>query len=263
MLATTIRIRRLLPGLLGWALVLCSPGALGSGQRPVLTVFAAASLTDVMDDLRADYRERSGVELRPILASSALLARQIDSGARADVFVSADRAWMDYLQGRDRIDPRTRRDVAGNALVLIAPADSPVVLRIAPQFPLLAALGPRGRLAIGDPESVPAGRYAQAALTTLADWSAVAPRTVRADNVRTALTFVARGEAPLGIVYATDVRSEPRVRIVDTFPERSHPPIRYPAAVIAGADPRARAFVDYLSGAHARAIFARFGFRPP
>ena len=228
-----------------------------------LTVFAAASLTNVLQEAGDAYTAQTKLPLRFSFAASSALARQIESGAPADVFVSADQEWMDYLQARGLIRPATRADVVSNALVLVAPADSTASLRIAPGFALAAALGRDGRLATGDPASVPVGKYAQSALTALGVWASVAPRIVAADNVRTALNFVARGEAPFGIVYATDAKSEPKVRIVDSFPASTHDPIRYPAAATVAAGPEAAAFLAFLRGPVARAIFDRAGFGEP
>jgi molybdate transport system substrate-binding protein len=188
-----------------------------------------------------------------------VLARQIEAGTRADVFFSADEDWADYLQARKLIDVPSRHDIVKNRLVLIAPASSDIKLKIAPHFVLAAALGD-GRLATGDPASVPAGRYARAALTRLGVWDEVSSRIVPAEDVRSALAFVARGETPLGIVYKTDALIEKRVRIVDTFAEDSHPPITYPAALVATAKPGAREFLAFLRSAPARKIFEHYGF---
>jgi molybdate transport system substrate-binding protein len=245
-----------------WMLVLGLPAGANAAER-VLTVFAAASLTNVLQEIGAAYTTESAVPVRFSFAASSALARQIESGSPADAFVSADQDWMDYLQQRDLIDRATRRDVVSNSLVLIAPADSNVVLRIGNGFAIAAALGAGARLSIGDPSAVPAGKYAQAALTNLGVWSAVEKRTVGADNVRTALNFVARGEAPLGIVYATDARSEPKVRVVDTFPAHSHEPITYPAAATRSGGDEAEKFVRFLAGAKARGLFDKAGFGRP
>jgi molybdate transport system substrate-binding protein len=166
---------------------------------------------------------------------------------------------MDYLEQRGEIDKASRRNVLGNELVLIAPADSKVELKIEPGFDLAAALA-KGRLATGDPDSVPVGRYARSALTSLGVWNVVADRLVRAEDVRHALAFVARGEAPLGIVYATDARADKRVRIVDTFPADSHPPITYPLALTPRAGPAAARFAEFASGEAGRSVFEEFGF---
>jgi len=227
--------------------------------RPELLVFAAASLTNVLEDIGAAYTQETGQAVKFSFASSAILARQIEAGARADVFFSADLEWMDYLDARSLIKRSTRADVLSNRLALVAPADSTLELRIAPNFPLATALG-KGRLATGDPDYVPVGRYAKSALMTLGVWNDVADRVVRADNVRSALAFVARGEAPLGIVYETDAKVDKKVRIIDLFPASSHPPITYPVATTAAAKPGAQAFTEYLRGPAAREIFQRYGF---
>ena len=175
------------------------------------------------------------------------------------MFFSADTAWMDYLQTRSLIKPDSRKNLLGNTLVLIAPAKSQIQLKIAPHFPLAAALGD-GRLATGDPDSVPAGRYARSALTTLRVWDAIASRLARAENVRAALLYVARGETPLGIVYATDALADKGVRVVDTFPADTHEPIVYPIALTKSAKSEAAGFVAYLSGPQGRDIFVKHGF---
>jgi molybdate transport system substrate-binding protein len=241
------------------ALLGCGPaGAAEPASRPV-TVFAAASLTNVLDELGRDFTRTTGVAVRFSFASSSILARQIEAGAGADVFFPADQEWMDYLEHRSRIQKSSRRDVVGNRLVLIAPRASELQLVIEPGLPLVAALG-NGRLATGDPDSVPVGRYARAALTSLGVWDDVVDRLVRADDVRHALMFVARGEAPLGIVYATDARVDDRVRIVGTFPAGSHPPIKYPVALTPRAGPDAERFVQFVVGDAGRAAFVRSGF---
>jgi molybdate transport system substrate-binding protein len=252
----TFRLRSWLP-----LVALLLPVLATAADRPPITVYAAISLTNVLDELGAEYRRATGVPVKFSYAASSVLARQIEAGGQADAFVSADQEWMDYLDRRALIRRDTRVDVAGNALVLIAPADSGVALRIAAGFPLAAALG-NGRLASADPESVPAGRYAKAALTALAVWPEVQGRIAGAENVRAALAFVARGETPLGVVYATDAQAEPKVRVVDTFPTDTHPPITYPGAAIANAGPEAQAFVRFLAGPRAQAVFAKYGFRP-
>ena len=231
-----------------------------AAARPPLLVFAAASLTNVLQELGPAYEQQSGRVVKFSFAASSALARQIESGARADVFFGADTEWMDYLQARNLIDAASRTNLLGNRLVLIAPANSSVQLHIAPGFALAAALGQGGRLATGDPDAVPVGKYARSALTTLGVWNQVADRLVRADNVRTALLFVERGEAPLGIVYATDAAVDAHVRVVDTFPASSHLPIVYPIAAIKGADADAAGFIAYLRSPAARAVFERYGF---
>ncbi len=226
--------------------------------RPVL-VFAAASLKTALDAIAVAWRRETGQEATISYAASPTLAKQIESGAPADMFISADLDWMNYLEQHKLIDPETRIDLLGNSLVLIAPADSAARATIATGFPLAALLGD-GRLAIADPASVPAGKYGRVALERLGVWSSVEHRIAAAENVRAALLLVARGEAPLGIVYQTDATAEPGVRIVDTFPPDSHPPIVYPMALTRAAGPEARAFAAYLRGPTACALFEAQGF---
>lgn len=228
-------------------------------QQPQILLFAAASLTDAMQAIAAAYETTAHVAVKSSFDSSSVLARQIEAGARADVFFSADTAWMDYLASRKLIQAASRENVLGNRLVLIAAAQSEVQLKIAPHFPLAAALGD-GRLATGDPDSVPVGRYARSALTALGVWDEIAPRLARAENVRVALLYVDRGEAPLGIVYASDARADRRVRVVDTFPASTHEPIVYPIALTASARGEAAGFVAYLRGPQGRDIFVKYGF---
>jgi molybdate transport system substrate-binding protein len=245
---------------IAWAAGPHGEAAPAAAPTPLL-VFAAASLSDVLEEVDRAFSARTHIEVRASYAASSVLAKQIEAGAPADVFFSADIAWLDYLQQRGLLRPGSRRDVLGNSLVLIAPTDSPVRLTIAPHFDLAGALG-GGRLAAGDPDSVPVGKYARAALTQLGVWDGVAARLVRAENVRAALEYVARGEAALGIVYRTDAQAEKRVRVVATFPADTHPPIVYPAVVTAGARAQAPQFVDFLSSDEARGIFTRYGFTP-
>jgi molybdate transport system substrate-binding protein len=240
---------------------LCAAPAFAQrAEKPPLLILAAASLTNVLGELAPAFEQACGCRVRLSFAASSVLARQIEGGGQADVFVSADQEWMDYLQARDLIDGSSRRNLASNRLVLIAPADSTLQLAITPSFRIGQALGARGRLATGDPDTVPAGRYAKAALMALGTWDAVKARLVRADNVRSAMMFVARGEAPLGIVYATDAMVDSKVRVVDTFPAGTHPPITYPAAAIKGAGDEAHAFLEFLAGAEAAAAWKKFGF---
>jgi molybdate transport system substrate-binding protein len=255
----TSKASTLLAAALAWLLFHATGVASQEHRGPPLLVFAAASLTDVLDEHATEWERVSGMPVKFSFAASSVLARQVEAGGRADVFVSADQEWMDYLEQRSLIDGSTRRDLAGNRLVLIAPRDSKVALRIAPGFALAAALG-RGRLSTGDPDTVPAGRYARSALVALGSWEEIQQRLVRADNVRSAMMFVARGEAPLGIVYATDARVEPQVRVVDTFPQTTHAPITYPAAATRGSRQEARAFLDYLASAAARDTWKKHGF---
>ena len=233
--------------------------AIGHAQPARPLVFAAASLTDVLPLVAA---QTPATPVRFSFGASSALARQIEQGAPADLFISADIDWMDYLQQRSLISPATRRNLLSNRLVMIAQATSALRVRIAPGMPIAGWLG-QGRLALADPTSVPAGRYAQAALTRLGVWPQVSGKVAPADNVRGALAFVARGEAPLGIVYATDARAEPRVRVVGVFPENTHPPIVYPAAVCARTRDATGAtrFLGFMQTPRAAAVFRAAGFR--
>jgi molybdate transport system substrate-binding protein len=228
-------------------------------RRPELLVFAAASLTNVLDELAANWEKMSGIRVRLSFAASSALARQIEAGGSADVFLSADPEWMDYLSTKNLIDEASRRDLVGNRLVLIAPTDSTAKLEIAPGFRLAKALA-GGRLAIADPDVVPAGRYARIALTNLGAWEQVADKLVRAENVRAALTYVARGEAPLGVVYSTDAQIDDNVRVVGSFPDSSYPAITYPAAATVTAGQSAAPFLAYLASNEAAAVWKKYGF---
>lgn len=232
--------------------------SLAAADEPPLVVFAAASLKTALDGIAAQWQRDTGQTLRVSYSGTAALARQIEQGAPADVFISADRDWMDYLATRHLVrDPRA---LLGNRLVLIAPADSGVMLTLQHGAALASALGD-GRLSVANVQSVPAGRYAKAALETLGLWQDVADRLVQSADVRAALRLVARGEAPLGIVYATDARAEPLVRVVDTFDESTHAPIVYMVATVSDStNPRSGAFIAFLSTGPARAVFEREGF---
>jgi molybdate transport system substrate-binding protein len=230
-------------------------------SEKTLTVFAAASLTNVMQDLGDAFTKDTSIPVRFSFAASSALARQIENGSRADMFFSADLEWMDYLQARNLIQAATRHDVLGNQLVLIAPLDSKITLKIEPHFALAAALG-KSHLATGDPDSVPVGRYAHEALANLGVWDQVAARLVRADSVRSALAFVDRGEAALGIVYATDALVDKNVRVVDMFPPDSHMPIIYPVALTSGARADAVKFLAYIRGPAGDLAFQHYGFTP-
>jgi molybdate transport system substrate-binding protein len=250
-------------GIVASILCLAWPGLTGAAasDKPSITVFAAASLTNVLQELGDGFTKSTAIPVRFSFAASSALARQIENGSPADVFFSADLEWMDYLQARNLIQPDSRHNVIGNRLVLIAPTDSKIKLKIETGFALAAALG-KGRLATGDPDAVPAGRYAREALTTLGVWSDVADRLVRADSVRSALAFVDRGEAPLGIVYETDALIDKHVRVVDVFPDSSHLPIVYPVALTSRAKTDSAKFVAYLRGPAGEVAFQGYGFRP-
>lgn len=243
-----------------WLLLFGVAAFSADSPKPPITVFGAASLTNALQDLGDGYTKETGTPVKLSFAASSVLARQIESGAQADIFFAADLEWMDYLQGRNLINKSSRRDVLGNNLVLIAPVDSKVDLKIAPNFPLVAALA-GGRLATGDPDSVPVGKYARSALVSLGVWNDIQDRLVRAENVRSALMFVDRREAPLGIVYETDALVDKKVRVVDVFPANSHLPITYPIALTVSAKPEAAKFVEYLLSPAGDAVFKKYGFK--
>jgi len=242
-----------------WIWLIASPLLYAADEDSALRIYAAASLTNALDEIGTSFTRKTGVAIKYSYGASSTLARQIEAGAKADIFMSADNDWMDYLQQRHLINAASRKTLFGNQLVLIAPADSNTKVKIAPGFALTTILG-KERLAIADPDSVPAGKYAKAALTTLGVWNTVADKLVRADNVRTALTFVDRMETPLGIVYETDAMMDAKVRIVDTFPASSHPAIVYPVALTIGADASAEKFLAFLHSPTAQAVFKKCGF---
>jgi molybdate transport system substrate-binding protein len=226
-------------------------------------VLAAASLQESLQAAAKVWTDKG--HAAPVLsfAASSALARQVEAGAPADLFISADEEWMDTLENKGLIRPESRTTMLGNSLVLIAPAASKIALNPVPGFPLTKALG-TGKLALADPEGVPAGRYAKQALQKLGVWDQVAGRVAAGDNVRAALALVARGEAPLGVVYATDAAAEPKVRVVATFAARTHVPITYPVAVLkASRSADAEALRAFLLSAEAQAVFRRYGFTAP
>ena len=228
-------------------------------DKPV-TIFAAASMKNAIDDINAAFSKATGIKAVASLAASSALARQIEQGAPADVFASADLDWMDYLDKKDLIKRDTRVNLLGNRLVLIAPKDSRIDnVSIGPRFDL-ASLAGDGRIATGDMRAVPVGKYAKAALEKLGSWQAAEPKFAMAENVRAALTLVGRGEAVLGIVYETDARIEKNVKIVGHFPEDSHPPITYPVALTATAKPEAARYLAFMRSNAAKAIFETYGF---
>lgn len=252
-------------------ILLAAAAAIGLADAPAaraqdaVTVFAAASLTDAMRALGQEWAALGHAAPRISLAASSALARQIEQGAPADLFASADEAWMDYLQQRNLIVNGTRVSPVGNSLVLIAPTDAARPVALTRETNLLALLGANGRIATGDPAHVPVGRYAQAALTWMGQWDALSPRLARADNVRAALLLVERGEAPYGIVYGTDAAIARGVRVVGTFPVGSHTPVTYPFALMRRAEgnAEARALLAFLTGPEARPTWQRFGFSIP
>jgi molybdate transport system substrate-binding protein len=226
-----------------------------------VTVFAAASLKEAMDEQAKQFEAGTGNKVVVSYGASNALARQIESGAPADIFISADLDWMNYVGERNLLAPNTRFDLLRNTLVLIAPASSKVALRIAPNFGLAAALGGQEKLAMANPDSVPAGKYGKSALEKLGVWGSVEKQVARAENVRAALALVSRGEAPFGIVYSTDALSDKGVRIVDAFPADSYPPIVYPAALLVSSKSlAARSLLEYLRSASARPVWEKYGF---
>ncbi len=225
-----------------------------------ITVFAAASMKNALDDVDAAFTKKSGVKVVASYDASSALMKQIEAGAPADAFVSADLKWMDYGSQKKLIKDDTRVNLLGNQLVLIAPKDSKIdSVAIKPGFDL-AKLAGDGRIATGDVKAVPVGLYAQAALQKLGVWDAVEPKMAMTANVRAALILVARGEAPLGIVYSTDAKVEPGVKVVATFPEDSHDPIIYPVAATVNAKPDVTPYLAFLRSAAAKAIFESYGF---
>jgi molybdate transport system substrate-binding protein len=249
--------------LLVWSLLILAVGAWvtdASAQQNKLVIFAAASLKDALDEANAAFQRDKGQETTTSYAASSTLAKQIEAAAPADILISADLDWMDYLAKKNLIRPDTRVNLLGNQLVLIAPANSTAKLDIAPSFPFAQVLG-SGRLAIADPSAVPAGKYGKAALEALGVWSSVADRLAPAENVRATLLLVSRGEAPLGIVYRTDAASDRAVKIVAAFPADTHPPIIYPIAVVSSStNPGAAGYAAYLKSPAARPIFEKQGF---
>jgi molybdate transport system substrate-binding protein len=252
---------RRLAGFLFAAAILCGlfhqPA---QAQDKSLTVFAAASMKNALDEADAAYTAKSKVKISASYAASSALAKQIEQGAPADIFISADTAWMDYSIKNKSINETTRVDLLGNAIVLIAPKDSKIEnVAIGPGFDL-AKLAGDGRITTGDVKAVPVGKYAKAALEKLGAWQAAEPKFAMAENVRAALALVARGEAVLGIVYSTDAKVEPGVKIVGTFPADSHPPIVYPVGATANAKAGAADYLAFLRTAQAKTIFEKYGF---
>ena len=244
--------------LLALAGVAVSPA---TAQDKTITVFAAASMKNALDEVDAAYTAKTGTKIVASYAASSALAKQIEQGAPADVFISADTDWMDYAIGKKNINEASRVNLLGNSIVLIAPKDSKIDnVAIGRGFDL-AKLAGDGKVATGDVRSVPSGKYAKAALQKLGSWQAAEPKFAMADNVRAALLLVARNEAALGIVYATDARVEPGVKIVGTFPADSHPAIVYPVAATATAKREAADYLAFLRSTAAKNLFEKYGFK--
>jgi molybdate transport system substrate-binding protein len=232
-----------------------------AAQEKTITVFAAASMKNALDDIDAAYTAKTGVKVTVSYGPSSGLAKQIEQGAPADVFISADTDWMDYAISKKSINESTRVNLLGNTIVLIAPKDSKVDnVNIGQGFDL-AKLAGDGKIATGDVKSVPVGKYARAALEKLGSWQAAEPKFAMADNVRAALLLVARNEAALGIVYSTDAKVEPGVKIVGTFPADSHPAIIYPVAATTTAKPETADYLAYLRSTAAKNILEKYGFK--
>ena len=249
-----------------WTWILCIPLLFlstppANSQENAVIVFSAGSTTNAVSDIATLFFQKKGIKAITSFASSSTLARQIEKGAPAQVYISANKKWMDYLEQQKMIESHTRFDLLSNRLVLIAPADSSVsIITIKKDFPLASLIG-NGHMAMGDPDHVPSGIYGKQAMETLGVWEGIKEKVVRAKDVRAALVLVARGEVPVGQVYATDAAISDMVKIIGTFPEETHPPIVYPAAIIAGQDvPEARAFMAFLKSLDAKNIFEKYGF---
>ncbi len=257
--------RRVLTRLIGLAFLAAAVGfapSLRAAEQDPITVFAAASLTDALQELAGQFKAAGGGEVRFSFAASSSLARQVEAGAPSDIFISANTEWMDYLATRNLIVAGSRTDPVGNTLVMIAPADSTLSsVDIAPGFDIAALVGPNGKIATGDPAHVPVGIYAREAFEHLGVWDTAEPRIARADSVRAALALVERGEVPIGIVYATDARGNSKVKIVGEFPQDSYSPIVYPFAIVSGRDQEpVRRFFSFITTGAAAKVYEKFGF---
>jgi len=253
-------LTRLFAGAAILAFLFVFGGLAGVAGQDSVTVFSAASTTNAITDIGKLFEEKGLGKIVTSFASSSTLAKQIEKGAPAGIFISADQEWMDYLADRKCIDLASRFNLSGNRLVLIAPADSTIAVKIAPGFELAKLLG-ESRLATGDPDHVPAGKYAKAALEKLGVWSAVEGKLARSADVRAALTLVERGETPLGIVYSTDAAISKKVKVIAEFPQETYPPIVYPAALVSGRESAvARRFIEFLKSPDSRRVLERYGF---
>ena len=258
--AWSTRMNRLAGIFIAVAIFCGSVSSSVSAQEKTVTVFAAASMKNALDDINTAFTAKTGIKTIASYAASSALAKQIEQGAPADIFISADTDWMDYAIDKKVVNETTRINLLGNSLVLIAPKDSAInQVAIGPGFDL-ARLAANGRIATGDVISVPVGKYAKAALEKLGAWQAAEPKFAMAESVRAALTLVARGEVTLGIVYSTDARIESGVKVVGTFPDDSHPPIVYPVAATTTAKAEAFSYLSFLRSWAAKAIFEKYGF---
>ncbi|CAA7613323.1 molybdate transporter subunit; periplasmic-binding component of ABC superfamily [Magnetospirillum sp. LM-5] len=252
-------MKRLLHAL---TLILMGCAAAGPVAAQEVTVFAAASLTNALTEVGERFAATGQGRIKPSFAASSGLAKQIENGSPAHLFISADLEWMDYLASRRLIDPASRMNLFGNSLVLIAPSDSKLSGVAIDSATSLAKLAGDGRIVTGDPDHVPVGKYARQAFQALGQWNQIEPKLARVDSVRAALALVERGEVPLGVVYATDAAMSRKVKVLATFPANLHAPVVYPAALVAAPpSPAAKAFLAFLAGPEAKGIFARHGFR--
>ncbi|TAN57345.1 MAG: molybdate ABC transporter substrate-binding protein [Magnetospirillum sp.] len=251
--------KRLLGAVAGLAL---SVAVAAQAHAEDVVVFAAASLTNALNEIGDQFTARTGHRLVPSYAASSALAKQVEQGGPGQVFASADLKWMDYLTDKKLINPDTRFNLLGNTLVLIAPLDSKLdKVDLDPRTDI-AALAGAGRIATGNPEAVPVGLYFKQAMERAGQWKAVETKIAGTDSVRAALAFVERGEVPLGVVYATDAAISRKVKVVGVFPDTMHDSITYPFALIAGKEaPAAKAFLDFVRGAEAKGVFAKYGFK--
>lgn len=263
-MTTFLQRRGLIAGLLFAAAGLV-PAAPALAQEPTVTVFAAASLTNAFEDIAKLYAAKGEkAQVKFSFAASSGLAKQMEAGAPASIFASADQKWMDYAAGKGLVIPESRVTLLGNTLVLVAPSDKAKPVTITRGMDIEALLGPNGRIATGLVDSVPVGIYAKTAFTTLGVWDKVAPRIVGAESVRAALALVERGEVPYGIVYATDAAIAKNVTVVATFPADSHPPVEYPIALVKGQDtPAAKSFFAFLQSPQAKEVYKKYGFAVP
>ncbi|HTH17204.1 MAG TPA: molybdate ABC transporter substrate-binding protein [Magnetospirillum sp.] len=251
-------IKRILGAVAGLAFGLSAMAA----HADEVTVFAAASLTNALNEIGESFTAKTGHTVKPSYAASSALAKQVEQGSPANVFASADLKWMDYLTDKKLINPDTRFNLLGNTLVLVAPLDSKLdKVELGPKVDV-AALAAEGRIATGNPDSVPVGLYFKQAMERAGQWGKVGPKVAAADSVRAALAFVERGEVPLGVVYATDAAVSKKVKVVGTFPDTMHDPIVYPFALVAGKEtPAAKAFLETIRSPAAKGVFAKYGFK--
>lgn len=241
-------------------LITLGPNCANAQNKNEVVIFAASSLTDALKEIGANYQAKTGVKITYSFASSALIAKQIEAGAPADIIMTADSDWMDYLQNRNLIQAKTRTNLLGGHLVLIAPKNDNPNLKIAPNFPIAQYLGVQGKIAIANPDYVPAGKYAQSSLIKFGVWDKIAGNIIRAENVRMALNYVARGDAKLGIVYKSDAFVEKNIKIIAEFPDNSHRPIIYPISLSTNANSNAIGFYNYLKSPYVMGVYGNYGF---